>query len=136
MIVDVSGKPRLDLEKKHRRGIYAPSLSGPSRFAKHRETKLLGNKFLRATTSLPGEREWLTHDGRWLMNLGPWQGLASFDGTGTFLVRLGAGTGRVRWLAWTPSRRLVGEAIGETEAHHDANEALAMLQAIDRAGMN
>lgn len=70
------------------------------------------------------------------MNLGPWQALASFDGAGTFLVRLGAGTGRVRWLAWTPSRRIVGEAIDEAEAQRSANEALAMLQAIATADSN
>lgn len=70
------------------------------------------------------------------MNLGPWQALSSLDGTGTFLVRLGAGTGRVRWLAWTPSRRVVGEAIDETEAQRDADQALAMLQAVANAERN
>ena len=70
------------------------------------------------------------------MNLGPWQALASFESAGTFLVRLGAGTGRVRWLAWTPSRRIVGEAIDEAEAQHDANRALAMLQAVAHADTN
>lgn len=70
------------------------------------------------------------------MNLGPWEALASLDATGTFLVRLGAGTGRVRWLAWTPSRQVVGEAMDEAKAQHDANEALAMLAAIAKAGTN
>ncbi len=70
------------------------------------------------------------------MNLGPWQALASFDGSGTFLVRLGAGTGGVRWLAWTSSRRVVGEAIDETEAQHSADAALAMLEAVAKAEGN
>jgi hypothetical protein len=70
------------------------------------------------------------------VDLGPWQALESFDGAGTFLVRLGAGTGRVRWLAWTRSRRIVGEAIDETEAQHNANQALAMLQGIANAERN
>ena len=71
-----------------------------------------------------------------MMDLGPWQALASFEGAGTFLVRLGAGTGRVRWLAWTPSRRVVGEAIDEAEAQRSASEALAMLQAVGAADNN
>lgn len=70
------------------------------------------------------------------MNLGPWQALGSLDGTGTFLIRLGAGTGRVRWLAWTPYRRVVGEASDETGAQHDADRALATLRAVARAGTN
>lgn len=70
------------------------------------------------------------------MNLGPWQALASFEDAGTFLVRLGAGTGRVRWLAWTPSRRIVGEAMDESQAQHDATQALAMLQGIANAERN
>lgn len=70
------------------------------------------------------------------MNLGSWQALGSFDDAGTFLVRLGAGTGRVRWLAWTLSRRVVGEAADETEAQHNADQALAMLRAVDKAWMN
>ena len=63
------------------------------------------------------------------MNLGPWQELNSFDGAGTFLVRLGAGTGRVRWLAWRSNRSVVGEADDEAEAQRKAGEALVMLGA-------
>lgn len=70
------------------------------------------------------------------MDLGPWQALDSFDGAGKFLVRLGAGTGRVRWLAWTPSRLVWGEATDEANAQHDADEALAMLEAIASASTN
>ncbi len=70
------------------------------------------------------------------MNLGAWQALASFEDTGTFLIRLGAGTGPVRWLAWTPSRRLVGEATDEAAAQHEADRALAMLQTIGCAHGN
>ena len=70
------------------------------------------------------------------MDPGCWQGLESYDGTGTFLVRLGAGTGAVRWLAWTPYRRVAGEAVDETAAQQKADEALAMLQGIANAERN
>ena len=70
------------------------------------------------------------------MNLGPWQELNSFDGPGTFLVRMGAGTGRVRWLAWKSNRFLAGEADDEAEAQRKAGEALVMLGAMHEAVRN
>ena len=70
------------------------------------------------------------------MNLGPWQHLQSFDAAGTFLVRLGAGTGRVRWLAWKSNRFLGGESDNEAEAQHMAGEALVMLGAMHTANRN
>lgn len=70
------------------------------------------------------------------MQLGPWQHLNSFDGTGTFLVRLGAGTGRVRWLAWNANRSAVGEADNEAEAQRKAGEAVVMLGATVEALRN
>ncbi len=70
------------------------------------------------------------------MNLGPWQELDSFDGSGTFLVGLGAGTGRVRWLAWKSNRILAGEANDEAEAQRKASEGLVMLGAMDEAARN
>lgn len=70
------------------------------------------------------------------MDLGAWQGLESFHGAGTFLVPLGAGMGRVRWLAWTPSHRFVGEASDKHQAQREADDALAMLQAIAEAEKN
>lgn len=59
-----------------------------------------------------------------------------FEGKGTFLVPLGAGTGRVRWIAWTACRGVVGEAADETDARRDANETLAMLEAMATSGSN
>ena len=64
------------------------------------------------------------------MNLGPWQELNSFDGEGTFLVRLGAGSGPVRWLAWKSDRCIVGDADDEVEAERHAREALVVLGAL------
>ncbi len=70
------------------------------------------------------------------MNLGPWQHLNSFDGVGTFLVPLGAGTGRVRWVAWMSNRCVRGEADDRAAAQREADAALAMLGAMDQASQN
>ncbi len=70
------------------------------------------------------------------MNLGPWQQLESFDGAGTFLVRLGAGTGRVRWVAWQSNRCVRGEADDQAAAQREADEALVMLGAMHQASQN